>query len=75
MDVTKPHYIDPAQAAHNIASAFCTHEIPNLPCDAFKPGSVKAIPYIQDIWSLYSNVYDSVFEMALLVNTSSIDEE
>lgn len=73
--MAEPHYIEPTQAAHNIASAFCVHEVQNLPENAFEPGASNAQPYIRNIWQLYSNVYDSVFEMALSENASSTDEE
>lgn len=69
------YYIDPAQAAHNIAAAFCARDVQNLPENAFEPGASNAQPYIRNIWQLYSNVYDSVFEMALSENASSTDEE
>lgn len=68
-------YIDPTQAAHNIASAFCAHEVQKLPESAFEPGVSSATSDIRNIWQLYSNVYDSVFEMALSENTSPTDEE
>lgn len=75
MNIPDSHYINPEQAAHNIASAFCAHEVQNLPESAFEPGALKANLDIKKIWHLYSNVYDSVFEMALMDNASSTDDE
>jgi hypothetical protein len=34
------NYINPETAAHNIALAFCEHEIQKLPENAFVPGDV-----------------------------------
>lgn len=70
------HYIDPETAAHNIASAFCSREIQNLPNSAFIPGDIEhAGSSIKEIWALYSNVYDFVFDAALSSNESSMQEE
>lgn len=73
--MAEPHYIDPTQAAHNIAAAFCAHEVQKLPESSFVPGESDAVSDIRNIWHLYSNVYDSVFEMAVSENTLSADEE
>lgn len=67
--------INPEIAAHNIAAAFCAHEVQKLPESAFVPGESNATSDIRNIWHLYSNVYDSVFEMALVDNELSSDEE
>lgn len=68
--------INPETAAHNIATAFCEHEIKKLPETAFIPGDTEfAKPAIKQIWQLYSNVYDSVFEAAVSENTWSTDEK
>ncbi len=37
------HYIDPETAAHNIASAFCSREIQNLPDSEFIPGNIEHV--------------------------------
>lgn len=75
MDNPKTHYINPELAAHNIASAFCAHEVQKLSESAFIPGDLSANPHIRHIWNLYSNVYDSVFGMALIDNVPSTDDE
>lgn len=68
--------IDPELAAHNIATAFCEHEIQKLPATAFIPGdTVKAAPAIEKIWQLYASVYDVVFEAAEHENALPTDEE
>lgn len=71
----KIQYIDPAQAAHNIAIAFCQHEIQKLPVAAFEAGSMQSSAAAKEIWNLYSNIYDSVFESALEGNEISIESE
>lgn len=69
-------YIDPEIAAHNIAAAFCEHEIQKLPETAFIPGDKACSePAVKEIWRLYSNIYDSVFEAAVSENALSTDEE
>ncbi len=40
---TMEHYIDPETAAHNIASAFCSREIQNLPDSEFIPGNIEHV--------------------------------
>lgn len=69
-------YINPETAAHNIATAFCEHEIQKLSETAFIPGdTAHSEPAVKEIWQLYSNVYDSVFEAAVSENALSTDEE
>ncbi|MCI8887975.1 MAG: hypothetical protein HFG70_07790 [Hungatella sp.] len=70
------NYINPEIAAHNIASAFCQHEIQNLPESAFAPGDIKySCTAAQKMWELYSNVYDFVFDAAMDENNSSMHDE
>lgn len=73
MNMPEIHYIDPAQAAHNIASAFCAHEIQKLPDSAFDTGSRDSIPSVKKIWELYTSVYDYTFELTLSGNNSFSD--
>lgn len=69
-------FIDPATAAHNIATAFCQREIQKLPDSAFIPGdTLYSSPAAKKIWELYSNIYDSVFESAVQENNSFTEEE
>mgnify|MGYP001087538372 CR=1 FL=1 len=69
-------FINPELAAHNIATAFCERQIQKLPDNAFIPGDKKhSDPAIKEIWELYSNVYDSVFEAADHENALPTDEE
>lgn len=68
-----PNYINPEIAAHNIALAFCQHEIQNLPDSAFIPGNIEhSGAAAQQIWELYSNIYDFVFDAALDGNDDSM---
>ncbi len=71
----KIQYIDPSQAAHNIATAFCQREIQKLPATAFEAGSISSSTAAKEIWNLYSNIYDSVFESAMEGNELSIESE
>lgn len=73
--MSKIQYIDPSQAAHNIATAFCQHEIQKLPTTAFEAGSIQSSTAAKEIWNLYSNVYDFVFESAIEGNEASIESE
>lgn len=69
-------FINPELAAHNIATAFCEHQIQKLPENAFIPGDTNySAPAVNGIWKLYANVYDSVFEAAVHENTLLTDEE
>lgn len=70
------NYINPETAAHNIALAFCQHKIQNLPESAFIPGdTVHSSTAAKDMWTLYSNIYDSVFDAAVQENIDSIHDE
>ncbi len=75
MNMPDSHYINPEQAAHNIASAFCGHEVQKLPDYAFDAGDIKSMPSIRKIWELYASVYDYVFELALSENNSFNEDE
>ena len=69
-------FINPELAAHNIATAFCEHQIRELPETAFIPGDTTySDPAVKEIWKLYASVYDSVFEAAVRENALPIDEE
>ncbi len=68
--------INPEIAAHNIATAFCEHEIQKLPDSAFIPGDLcSSSVQAKKIWQLYANIYDVVLESALQENSLSADEE
>ncbi len=68
--------INPELAAHNIATAFCEHEIQKLPETAFIPGDTTfSRPAVEKIWKLYANVYDFAFEAAVHENTLPTDDE
>lgn len=68
--------INPETAAHNIALAFCEHEIKKLPESAFVPGDMQNSGMAaKKILQLYTNIYDFVFEATLQENTLSTDEE
>lgn len=71
----KIQYIDPAQAAHNIATAFCQCRIQKLPPSTFDARSMSSSAAVTEIWNLYANVYDYIFESAVAGNESSIEEE
>ena len=68
--------INAETAAHNIATAFCEHEIQALPKKAFVPGDIRdSGEAVKKIWQLYANVYDFVFEAATKENKLSADAE
>lgn len=75
MNSPSMHHINPEQAAHNIASSFCSYAVKSLPDSAFNAGDIESIPYVEKIWSLYASVYDSVFEMADAENNSVMEDE
>lgn len=67
--------INPETAAHNIATAFCEHEIQKLHTSAFIPGEQESCATAKKIWQLYANIYDVVFDAASEENRQSTDEE
>lgn len=69
------HIINPETAAHNIATAFCEHEIQKLNATAFIPGEQRSNAAAKEIWQLYANIYDVVFDAASEENKLSMEEE
>ena len=72
----KEFYINPEIAAHNIATAYCERQIRQMPDENFVPGNMEnSIPSALEMWKLYANVYDAVFEAASKDNVSLIEDE
>ena len=72
----KEFYINPEIAAHNIATAYCERQIRQMPDKNFVPGNMEnSIPSALEMWKLYANVYDVVFEAASKDNVSLIEDE
>lgn len=69
-----PLLINPEIAAHNIATAYCEHEINKLNAEFFEIGDLNTSSSAKTIWKLYATIYDSVFEAATEDNALSMQE-
>ena len=67
-------FIDPEQAAHNVASSICNKFIKNLKLESISPDSCELSKIVVETSKVYSLAYDIAYNQISSENASNEDE-